>query len=109
MKRLKLFVINYITRHLLKAVTMDEVLVVSSKQWLVGKRNLSTEEILNLKEEARSFKESDVWKLMKKELKYGMTLQRYDKATTADDMIFGKAQAYCISQIELFVDNLTKL
>ena len=109
MKWLRHIVINYLTRNLLKAVTDDEILLVSGKDWFLNKRKLTVEEILLLKEEAQSLKDSSLLKVLKKELKYGMTQQRYDKAKTIDDMIFGKAQAYCISQIEVFIDRISKL
>lgn len=108
-KWLRNLTINYLTKNLLKAVTVDEVLIISGKDWLVNKRKLSKEEIMLLKEEASSFYESSLYKVIKKELKYGMTLDRYDKATTADDMIFGKASAYNISLIEQYIDRIRKL
>lgn len=102
-------VVSYLTKNLLKAVTIDDVLLVSGKDWLINKRKLTQEDILIIKEEATSFENSLFWKLTIKELKYGVTLQRYDKATTADDMTFGKAQAYSISQIELFINRIKSL
>ncbi len=109
MKWLRHWVVNYLTKNLLKAVTVDEVLLISGKDWLVNKRKLSAEEILTIKEEALSLQESTLFKLLKKQLKYEAAQQRYDKAKTIDDMIFGKSMAYCISQIEVFIENIGKL
>lgn len=109
MKKLRFIVINLLTRKLLKAVTIDEVLQITGKDWILGKHKLSKEEMLELKDEARSFESSLFWKLMIKELKYGATLQRYDKATVADDMLFGKSMLYSISLIETFIRNIKTL
>lgn len=109
MKWLRSKTISYLTKNLLKAVTIEDVLVITSKEWLVGKRKFTNEEILLLKEEAKSLSDSMLLKFMLRELKYGMTLQRYDEARTADDMIFGKAMSYSISQIELFIKKIKDL
>lgn len=109
MKILRHIVINYLTKHLLKAVTIEEVLQISGKEWILGRHNFSKEEMMELKEEARSFESSLLWKLMIRELKYSATLQRYDKAKTADDMIFGKSMLYAISLMEIFIKNIKQL
>ena len=109
MNRLRHIVINFLTRHLLKAVTEEEVLLISGRDWLLNKRKLSKEEVLMLKEEAASLQDSLLWKLAKKELKYGATQQRLDKAKTIEDMVFGKAQMYNMSLLELFFERIRKL
>lgn len=109
MRWLRNNLVNYLTRNLLKAVTEEDVLLISGKDWLLNKRKLTNEEILVLKEEATSFSNSILYKLMKRELKYDATLQRYDKATTADDMIFGKAMIYDFKIIEDYVNNIKTL
>lgn len=109
LKRFRHIVINYLTRHLLKAVTLDEILVMSSKEWMLGKHKLTQEEVIELKEEAAGFHGSMLWSLLKKDLRYGATLQRYDHAKTVDDMLFGKAMAYSIAQIEVYIKNMRTL
>lgn len=109
MKWLRNKIISYLTKNLLKATTIDDIILISGRDWLVNKRKLSQGEMIDLIEEAKSFQKSELYKLMIKDLKYGMTLQRYDKATTADDMIFGKAMAYAIAQIELFINRISSL
>lgn len=109
LKRFRHIVINYLTRNLLKAVTLEEILVMSSREWIIGTHQLSQEEIIELKEEANAFHGSMLWSLIKKDLRYGATLQRYDHAKTADDMLFGKAMTYSIAQIEVFIKNMRTL
>jgi len=109
MRWLRNWTVSCLTKNLLKAVTIDEIIQVTSKEWLMNKRKLTREEILSIKEEAKSFEVSLFWKLCVKELKYKATLQRFDMATTADDMIFGKATLYAISQIEVFIKRIQQL
>lgn len=109
MKAIRLWLINYLTRTLLKAVTADDVLLISGKDWIVNKHKLSREEILALKEEAVFIRQSTFWKLAKLDLKYAMTLQRYDQAKTNDDMMFGKAMAYDFSLIQKYMDRISTL
>jgi hypothetical protein len=109
MKWLRNIVIKYLTRNLLKAVTRDDVIQMTATEWMVGKRKLTQEEVKLLRDEARSLRESMLLKYLIRELKYGVTLQRYDEATTADDMIFGKAMAYSISEIEVFIKRLSEV
>ena len=108
-KWLRNIIVNYLTRNLLKAVTIEDILSITGKDWKVSGRKLTGEEILLLKEEAASFEKSIFWKLMMRDLKYKMTLQRFDKATTADDMMFGKALAYSIEMIETFINKIKSL
>lgn len=109
MNWLRHIVINFLTKNLLKAVTNEDVLLISGKDWYIKKRKLSQDEIISLKEEAISFRESDLYKYIIRDLKYQATLQRFDKAITASDMMFGKAMAYSISQIDLFIENVSNL
>lgn len=107
--RLRHFVTNLAVKHLLKAVTADEILSISAKGWFVGTRKLTTEEIIDLREEAASFVKSSLYRLLKREIKYRATLQRYDMAKTSDDMIFGKAMLYDLDLIDIFIKNIGSL
>lgn len=108
-KRLRIFAINLLTRHLLKAINEDDILTISGKDWLYRKRRLSKEEVLALKEEAASFEKSLLYELMYKDLRYLAWRQMADDATSIDDIIFGKAMLYNGSMEKKFVKNLTKL
>lgn len=113
MKRIRFIVINWVlkflTKNLLKAVTIDEVLERSGKDWLVGKRKLSTTEIIDLREEAQSFRASSLYRLLISELKYGATLQRYDDAKVPDDMLFGKAMLYNFYLMAVFIKKVCEI
>src|ERR1700756_4872356 len=93
-RRIRAWVIRELTARLLKAVTEEEILLISSTEWLVGKRKLTIEQVKDLRQEAQSFRESELYRLLKKEIRYHASQQRYDKAVTPDDMVFGKAMMW---------------
>lgn len=107
-RQLRHIVTNWLTKHLLKAVTADEILVKSSNEWLVGSRKMSAERIQHLKEEARSLRESELYRLLIKEIGYQATLQRFDQAKTPDDMLFGKAMLYNLDLLKKFIRNIAE-
>lgn len=109
MKKIKHIVTNILVKNLLKAVTEDEILVISGKDWIIGRRKLSKDETDQLKQEAKSLRESLLYRLLLKEIKYTATIQRYDEAKTADDMIFGKAMIYNFYLIQKFIRNISAL
>lgn len=106
---LRHIVINYLTRHLLKAVTEEDILIISGKDWLHKNRRLSREEVLQLKEEAVSFESSLLYKLMYADLRFMASKQMTDNAQVVDDIVFGKAMLYNAAMEKKFVKNLTKL
>ncbi len=108
MRRLKLFVINYLTKHLIRAITEEDILVISGKDWLYKNRKLTAEEILLLKEEAQSFNTSTLYRLMYNELRFQAMKQMADDAVNIDDIIFGKAMLYSISLEKKFIRNIIK-
>lgn len=109
MKWLRLRVIQHLTKHLLKAITEEDILTISNRDWLYRNRKLSAEEILSLKEEAQSFEKSLLYQLMYNDLRFLASRQMTDDAKTVDDITFGKAMLYNGSMEKKFVKNLTKL
>jgi len=108
MKRLKHIVINFLTKHLVKAITEDDILIVSGRDFLINRIKLSPEEIQNLKDDAETFKDSLLWRLISNEVKFDAIQRMGDKAVTPDDIIFGKAMLYDINLIRNFIENLSK-
>lgn len=109
MKRLRRWLIQYLVKNLLVAVSEDDVLVISSKDWLLQKRKLSTEEIIALKEEATSFSNSLLWKVMRNELRWKANQQMFDFQRKDEDMVFGKAMLYNLDQERIFINKIKSL
>lgn len=109
MKRVKIALINYLVRNLLKAVTEEDVLQIAGKEYLYKKRKLTAEEIAMLKEEAASFEKSLLYRLMYSEVRYLAWKLMADKAVNVDDLIAGKMMLYNQSIEKLFVSKVKKL
>jgi hypothetical protein len=108
-KKLRHILATYLAKNLLKAVTEDEILIRSGKDWMIGEKKLSREQIMQIRDEAESFRHSMLYKYMRTEIKYEATLQRYDMAKTEDDMIFGKAMLYSFWLINRFIKKVSTL
>ena len=107
MKYLKIRLLQYLTKNLLKMVTEDEILRITSEGFMVNKRKLEVDEIHALRAEAREFKESMVWKFMCNELEY-VAFVRGRKSTTDMDNYGTHAMFYNLDLMQKFLDNLSK-
>jgi hypothetical protein len=105
-KKFKVRIINYLIKHLLHALNEEDVLVVSGKDFLYKKRKLTTDEVLSLKDEATSFENSILWKLIRNDIKWSAQERMGNKAVTTDDIVFGKAMLYSINLINTFIKNI---
>lgn len=108
-KRIRYWLIKFLTKNLLKAITHEDVLVISGKDWLLSKRKLSRDEILALKDEAVSFEKSLLWKLIKREIGFLSNQQMFENAQTPDDIVFGKAMLYDLDVIRKFINRVKSL
>lgn len=106
LRKVKHILINYLTSNLLKAVSEDQILQISGRNFLYNHKNLSPEEIQSLREEAKMLKESFLWKIMTKETEFLAYQVMTSKAKTIDDIIWGKAIFYSIDLMNKFLNNL---
>jgi len=97
------FVTVKLVKNLLKAVHEDELLTVTSRGWYVGKRRLQPDEVSLLKQEAKEFKGSYLWKLMSRDVKYMAYLRATNKARTSEDLLYSNAMYYNLELLETFI------
>lgn len=105
-RKLKIVFINYLTKKLLKTVSEDDILRITSKGFLYKKRKLGSDEVATLKEEAKVLSDSILWKLMIKEVEFMAFITMTEKATKPDDIIFGKAVFYATHLMKKFLEGL---
>lgn len=105
LRKLKTKFIHYLIKNLLVAVTEEEILTVTNKGWFRGNRPLTAEEKQAIIDDARSFRDSEVWKLMSNEIRWMANLRMFEKGTTAENTIFGRAMLYNLELIEKFIRN----
>lgn len=101
--------IQYLVKKLLKAVNEDDILRITNKGWLKGKRRLSDEEIEFLKEEAKALEESVLWKTMCDELRWLASLRMFEQSATEKNSEFGRAMLYNLEMQKKFIENCSKL
>lgn len=104
----KLF--NYLTKYLFNTIDVDDILRVDSvgRVFLRGKQ-IDPAKLDALKENAKAFKESGLWRFMKDQIKYEANKIIYDSSKTIEDTRFGKAMLLDLEVIERFLDTLSNL
>lgn len=105
--KLQHIVINYLAKHLIKAVSEDDILRITSTGYMAGKRKLERDEINLLREEANAWRESLIWDYMKKEVEW-IAFVRGRKATSEKDTYASNAMYYNLDLMQKFLDNLSK-
>lgn len=108
LKKLRHKLVTYLTRNYLKAITEEDIIQVSSNGWLLKRRKLSSDEIIALKEEAAFIQKSILWRLMKKDVAFLASQQMFDKATSHEDILFGKAMLYNLNLLDEYLLNIIK-
>src|SRR3990167_8134573 len=94
-----------LTKHLLKAVHEEELLVFTNKGWYINHKRLTEEQVATLREEAREFQDSFLWRLMSHEIKFMAYLRGSNKARMPEDLIFSSAMYYDLELLEKFLKN----
>lgn len=102
-------IIQYLVKHLLVAITEDDVLTLTNRGYYLGKQKLTPEEVTHLKEEVNSFKESILWKLLKNEVRFMANLRMFEKGISSEQTIFGRAMLYNLEIIEKFIERCKQL
>ena len=100
-------ILYFLTKHLLKAVNEDDILSITSDGYLLRNRKLTPEEIISIREEARSIRESELWKLMKTEIGF-VAYIRGRRAKSDDDNLACHYMFLNLEIMQNFLDNMSK-
>jgi len=108
-KRLKRIFLHYLVKKLLKGITVDELLRTGPNGSIICQgRILSKEDVDSIQQEAEYINNSVVMKLLLKDMKYLANQTMFEKSSSYDDMMFGKAMLYVIDILEKKISNLSK-
>lgn len=99
----------WLTKNLLRAVHEDELLVFTNRGWYIGKRLLKPEEVSILREDAKNFSESFLWRMMKREVKFMAYMRATNKARSSEDLIYSGAMYYNLELLEKFLKQSKEL
>ena len=108
MGRIRKLLVQYLTKKLLKALTPEDVLTFSNRGWFLNNRKLAPDEIGELKEQARNFRESFLWNVIRRDIEYAAFVTGR-KAKTDEENLASHYMFYNLDVIERFLENCTKL
>lgn len=108
-RKLLNYLIRHLTRNYLAALTEEDILTMSNRGWFLNKRKLSQEEIAELKDEAQALKDSVLWRLMMRDIKYSANVRMFEKGSIDGNNIFGRAMLYNLELLNSFIENCRKL
>lgn len=104
--KIKSFLLRWVIRDILKAITIDDLLRIEGRKIFIGKTELKPDEIATLKSEANSFKSSLLWKLMENNLYWIANFKMIRGSDRERDMDNGRMMTLCIDTISEFLDKL---
>lgn len=92
-----------------KFMSAEQVLRLTNKGWYIGKRRIPPEEVAALKQEATNFKNSFLWRLMRRDIHYQAYLQATAKRKTDADAFYAGAMYKDLEVIEEFIERCESL
>ena len=101
--------IGLLVRNLFNTIDEDDILLVGKDGVYLRGNKLDKMSLDVLKEEAERFKESSLWKLLSREVKYQANIRMYEKGITTDDILMGKCSLYVLEVIKKTIDKISKL
>ena len=93
--------INFILKDVFNTIDVEDVLrIKGTNVWEHKGRNLTPDEVNLLREEARIFKNSKLWEILKNELKYHAQKSMFEKSQTPQDIVAAKLLIYLTDVIQ---------
>ena len=102
----KKVILRWAIRYVLHAVTIDDLLRVEKGKMFIGRRELQSDEISQLKGEAAMFEKSLLCKLMVNNLYWIANFKMIKGANWERDMDNGRMMTLCIETLQEFIDKL---
>lgn len=101
--------IQYLVKNLLAAISEEDIITVTNRGWLKGKRKMDEAEVTQLKQEAEELKKSVLWNYMSNEVRWLANLQMFEKGISKDNTVFGRAMLYNLELCNKFLDRISRL
>ena len=90
-------------------ISEDSILLFSNNGWYIGSKKLSDAEIQTLREEAKDFDGSLLWRMMRRDVHYLAYLQSTAKRATEYDALYGGAMYKDLEILEQFIKRCKSL
>ena|SRR3990167_1475144 len=102
----KKVILRWAIKHILHAVTIDDLLRVEKGKVFIGRRELQPDEVSQLKGEAAMLEKSLLWKLIENNLYWIANFKMIRGTNWERDMDNGRMMTLCIDTIREFIDKL---
>ena len=103
------WILKLAVKHLLKAVTSDDLLRVEGGKVFIGKTELTKDDVATLRGEAKMLEDSLVWSLIVNNLYWIANFKMMKEANKEIEMVNGRMMTHCIDTIEQFINKLKTL
>lgn len=113
--KLRRWLINYLTKHLLHAVDESMVITESTPDangisyYLLNGDRIPVAELKRLKQESVYLKETQIWKIFQETLKSHAHKMIFINSTNYDDVLAGKLMLYNLNVQKKIVDKFSKI
>lgn len=109
----KLF-INLLVKHLYNTVTERDLIQIRGRDKtgpIVIYRNerLDQDKVQRLRESAELFKNSDIWRMLRRAVQLSANERMYNKSKTTDDILAGKMALWNLEVIDKTIEKLSQL
>jgi hypothetical protein len=105
----KLPLSTFITSHLFNGITEEDLWREKINGVMVDGNLIKKEDFRMVSKEAENFIDGALWRQTKKYLQLSANNRMFNKATTAEELIFGKAMLYNLSLVEEFLKKISKI
>ena len=101
--------LNELVHGLFNGVTEDDVMRLKDGKYILRGREITQEEVIQIRQDADIFKDSLIWNILRRELQLAANERMFDKSETIEDVVFGKAMLYNLDLIDKKLKNLSTL
>jgi len=103
-------VLNLVVADRFRCITQEDILRTNHKgNFTFLGQELSDEQKSRLIAEATKFKESFLWRILKKDIHYQAGLKSLEKAKSMYDLVAGKETIFLLDTIQTKLDSLEKM
>lgn len=102
--------INYLLRHLLNTVVVDDIVQANekTKEVFINGVKATTDELRSLSAEVKGLENMRVWGLMTGTVKHMAKDKIFNKSLNFEDVTYGKSMLFCVDTIESIANVFKK-
>jgi hypothetical protein len=108
-KRFKYWLAKQIVKKIFISVTEDDILTVVGKRMYRHGFEVTPQEAHSIVSGAKGLQNLETWKIIIDDTRFMLNKQIFDKAQTADDLLFARGGLWALEVLEKKVRNLSKL